>query len=394
MQLCSWARLGWGLIGLYQSLMQTTASVAGLGMTSSGTRRVAAAAQDNRATVSLARRALFWGALVQALIGGLVFWILSGAIARGLVAHPERSEEVAWLALGVALMVGAGAQTALLTGLRRIGDIARIQIGGGLLGAAGGVAALWFWGEGGLIALVLIAPLSTFLLGHLYVLRLDSPMDRSPMPDVAREWGGIAWLGLALMTSAVITMAGHLAVRVIVQRELGAEAVGQFQAAWTIGMTYLTFILGAMATDYFPRLSAVINDKAAAVRLVNQQTEAALLLCGPVLVAMLGCAPLVIRLLYTAEFDAAVETLRWQLLGDILKVMSWPLGFVLLALGAGKTFILTESIGIGVFVAGVIIGLPLIGVTATGVAFLALYLAYLPLIWWLGGRPQLRQLSA
>ena len=31
-------------------------------------------------------------------------------------------------------------------------------------------------------------------------------------------------------------------------------------------------------------------------------------------------------------------------------------------------------------------GLPLIGVTATGVAFLALYVVYLPLVWWLGRR--------
>ena len=101
---------------------------------------------------------------------------------------------------------------------------------------------------------------------------------------------------------------------------------------------------------------------------------------------MLGLAPWVIRLLYSAAFDPAIEILRWQLLGDIFKVMSWPLGFVLLAAGAGKTFIVTESLGMGVFVLGVLVGLPLIGVTATGMAFLALYLAYLPLVWWLGGR--------
>ncbi len=66
--------------------------------------------------------------------------------------------------------------------------------------------------------------------------------------------------------------------------------------------------------------------------------------------------------------------------------MSWPLGFVILASGAGRTFVLTESLGMAVFVLGVLIGLPLIGVTATGVAFLALYVAYLPIVWWFGGR--------
>lgn len=151
-------------------------------------------------------------------------------------------------------------------------------------------------------------------------------------------------------------------------------------------MTYLGFVLSAMGTDYYPRLTAAISDHTAATRLVNQQTEVALLLCAPVLLAMLGLAPWVIHLLYSAEFGPAVEILRWQLLGDILKVMSWPLGFVILASGAGKTFVLTESLGMGVFVVGVFGGVPLIGVKATGMAFLALYVAYLPLVWWLGGR--------
>jgi PST family polysaccharide transporter len=138
-----------------------------------------------------------------------------------------------------------------------------------------------------------------------------------------------------------------------------------------------------MGTDYYLP-TAAIRDSATAARLVMNRPRSRLL-CAPVLLAMLGLAP-GHSLLYSAEFGPAVEILRWQLLGDILKVMSWPLGFVILASGAGKTFVLTESLGMGVFVLGVLIGLPLIGVTATGVACLALYVAYLPIVWWFGRR--------
>ncbi|PZX40649.1 PST family polysaccharide transporter [Roseinatronobacter thiooxidans] len=377
---------GVGLIGLYQNLIQSGATIAGLGMNSAGTRCIAAATSEGDAAVDLARRALFWGALVQGVVGGLVFWLAADMIAARLLADPSLASQVVWLACGVGLMVFAGAQTAVLTGLRQIGSIARITAISGLVGAAGGVAALWVWGEGGLLALVLITPVTTFALGLVYVRRLRRQGHGHRPRALVTAWQEMAWLGVALMVSALVSTSGHLTIRVLVQRELGPEALGQFQAAWSIGMTYLTFILGAMGTDYFPRLSAIITDRAAAVHLVNQQTEVGLLLCGPVLVMMLGCAPWVIRLLYSAEFGPAVEILRWQLLGDILKVISWPLGFVLLALGAGRTFIVTETVGIGVFVLGVAIGLPLLGVTATGVAFLALYVAYLPLVWWLGGR--------
>jgi PST family polysaccharide transporter len=90
--------------------------------------------------------------------------------------------------------------------------------------------------------------------------------------------------------------------------------------------------------------------------------------------------------MYSGAFEPAVDILRWQLLGDIPKVMSWPLGYILLAAGAGRTFVLTETLAMCVFVSGVAIGLPRVGVTATGVAFLALYAFYLPLVRWLGGR--------
>lgn len=375
---------GVGLIGLYLILIQTASSIASMGIGNVGTRQIAAAhAAGGDEAVGRTRRSLFWGTVLLALIGAALFWLASGWIARVIIADENRATDVAWLSLGVALTVAAGSQGALLTGLRHIGDLARINIGAGAIGAALGVLALWLWGARGIIAMVLIAPVVTFLLGHLYVKRLGPPAGPPiRLPEMSREWRAMATLGFALMLSGLITTLGHLAVRTLVQRDLGADALGQFQAAWAIGMTYLGFVLSAMATDYYPRLTTAIRDSATAIRLVNEQTEVALLLCAPVVLALLGLAPWVIHLLYSAEFGPAVEILRWQLLGDMLKVLSWPLGFVILASGAGRTFILTESLGMVVFVLSVLIGLPLIGVTATGVAFLALYIAYLPMIWW------------
>lgn len=373
---------GVGLVGLYLSLVQTAAAIAALGLGNVGTRQIAEAhASGGDVAVGRTRRALFWGTMALALIGAAIFWLASDWIAEVILADHTRTTDIAWLSLGVALTVAAGSQGALLTGLRRVGDLARIKIGAGVIGAALGVLALWLWGAQGLIAMVLIAPVVTFLLGHLYVSRLGPPTGPAiRLPELSREWRAMVTLGFAFMLSGLVTSLGHLTVRKLVQQDMGAELLGQFQAAWTIGMTYLGFVLGAMSTDYYPRLTAAISDSATATRLVNEQTEVALLLCAPALLAMLGLAPWVIRLLYSAEFGQAVEILRWQLLGDILKVMSWPLGFVILAAGAGKTYIATESLGMGVFVLGVLIGLPLIGITATGVAFLVLYVVYLPLV--------------
>lgn len=379
---------GVGLVGLYQNLMQTAGSVAALGLGTVGTRQIAAAnGAGGGAAVGLVRRALFWGALTLALIGAVLFWLASDWIAHVVLKDTAGGAEVAWLAVGVALTVAGGAQGALLTGLRRVGDLARVNMGSGLVGAVLAVAALWLWGRDGLLAMILIGPLTSFVLGHLYVARLGPPEGgRADLSTMAGQWSQMVRLGIPFMLSGLVMLLGHLAARTLVQRDLGVDALGQFQAAWTIGMTYLGFVLGAMGTDYYPRLTAAIEDRPTAVRLVNEQTEVALLLCAPVLLAMLGLAPWVIRLLYSDAFGPAVEILRWQLLGDILKVMSWPLGFVLMARGAGKTFIFTESAGIAAFVLGIALLMPQIGVMATGAAFLAMYAVYLPLVWLMAHR--------
>ena len=380
--------IGVGLIGLYMNLVSTAAAIASLGIGTTGVRHVVAADADGGDVgVGRARRVLFWGSMALALAGGGLFWFSSDWIARIVLSDETRARDVAWLSLGVVLTVAAGSQAALLTGLRRIGDLARINFGAGVLGALIGVFALWIWPAYGLVIMVLIAPTLSFVLGRLYIARLGRPAGPRPrLSEMRQEWQAMARLGAAFMLSGVVILLGQLAVRTLVQRELGADALGQFQAAWSISVTYLGFVLGAMATDYFPRLTAAMKDRTSAVKLINEQTEVALLLCAPVVLAMLAFSPWVIRLLYSSDFGPAVEVLRWQLLGDILKVISWPLGFMQQARGAGKTFLATETAASVLLILGVFVALPMVGLPATGIAFLAVYVLYLPLVWWLGRR--------
>ncbi|MBA3862324.1 MAG: O-antigen translocase [Erythrobacter sp.] len=379
---------GVGLAGLYGSLMQTASTIAALGFGTIGTRQIAAAhGADDVLAVWRTRRALFWGTTILALLGAAAFWFMRHWIADVALDDPDRADEIGWLALGVGLTVAAGSQSALLTGLRRIGDLARLQVGAGVAGAILGVVAIWHWGEQGVIAMVLIAPAVLFVLGHFYVARLASPGGaRLGWGSLTTEFGILAKLGFAVMVSALAGILAQVVVRILVQRELGTDALGHFQAASTISITYLGFVLGAMAADYFPRLSAAIGEPGVAIRLVNEQTEVALLLCGPLLIGLLGVAPWAISLLYSNEFQPAVEILRWHLLADILKVMSWPLGFVLLASGAARAYFFAELLAAAVFVGGVAIGVPIWGVAATGIAFMGLYIVYLPLVFWLARR--------
>jgi O-antigen/teichoic acid export membrane protein len=163
-------------------------------------------------------------------------------------------------------------------------------------------------------------------------------------------------------------------------RGLGIEAAGHFQASWAISTQYVGFILTAMLADYLPRLSGVIGDEEGSNDLVNTQAQITLLLGGPVLLAALALAPWAIALLYSAAFHPAAELLRWQALGNVLKVLASPVGLINVARARGGLFILTEASWNLVFVLTTWATMPGLGLVGTGVAFVVSYALQLALL--------------
>jgi O-antigen/teichoic acid export membrane protein len=380
--------VGVGLTSLYSGLMLTAATFGTMGIGTIGTRQIADAASRNDArALSIARRAMFWGTMLLGAAGALVVWSLRGLLAVHVLGGAQHSTAVGWLSLGVAFSVAGASQAALIQGMRRIGDLAKLSVYGALFNTVLGIALLWRWRIAGLVAYVLIGPIVSFALGHLYVSRLPKSDAGIVTPhEIATEWRTLLRLGLAFVGAELVGALIQLWIRVDVGKVLGTESLGHYQAAWTISTQYIGFILGAMAADYYPRLTGTIHDHKAACRLVNEQTEIAILLSAPVFIAMMALAPWVIRLLYTAGFAPAVEVLRWQVLGDILKVASWPLAFVILAAGDGKTFFWSESAAWFVMAVCIIGFVPVMGLRITGAAFLVCYAFYLPLVYWLARR--------
>ena len=379
---------GVGLASLYTGLMGTASTVATMGLGVVGTRQIAEAySKEDTHAIKVARRALFWGTMALAAAGGLVVWSLRSVLAVQALGSASYSRAVGWLSIGVALSVAGASQAALIQGMRRIGDIARLNVFGSAISTVLGIGLLWRWGNAGLVAYILVAPLASFVLGHLYVSRLPKAgTESATLQELTREWKMLLRLGLAMVGAGLVQQLAQLWIRIDVARVLGAQSLGQYQAAWTISMQYVSFVLMAMGTDYYPRLTGVIHDHKAARNLVNEQTEIATLLSAPVFIAMMAVAPWVIHLLYAASFTPAIEILRWQVLGDVLKVVSWPLGFLILAAGDGKAFFSTETAALLVLT-GLITGLaPIMGLPITGIAYLAMYVFYLPLVYWLAHR--------
>lgn len=366
---------GIGLMGLYQNIMGTASKLAGCGLESSGVRQVASFADDAK-TLSIVRRALWLGNLMLGVAGMAILWLLREPIAHWAFGDNAHADEMGWLGVGLLLTLIAGSQTALLQGLRRVNDLAMVSILSALIAALVGTLSVYLLGKDGVLWFVLTAPAINFLVAGYYAARLPDPQISYDGAAIQKQWSAMLKLGIPLMSAGLLTLITQLAVRSIVLREFGLEASGYFQAAWTISMTYVGFVLNAMAMDYFPRLTTAISDHERAGKLVNEQAEMALLFVGPALMAIITLAPWVIHLLYTQGFGPAAEILKWQALGDILKVASVPMVFIFLAAGHGGVAIGIQFLWGAAYLGVLALGISEFGLVMAGVGFGVAYLIY------------------
>lgn len=366
---------GVGLMGLYSSILDLANSIAGMGINSSGVRQIAEAVGSGETgriarTVAVLRRT----AIVLGVLGALLLVACAKQVSRLTFGNDQHALAVAVLSLAVFFGAVAGGQGALIQGMRRISDLAKMGVLGNLFGVMISVPLVYFFRENGIVpSLVGIAAMG-ILTSWWYSRKVQIQRQRVTMSEVRQEAGALLKLGFAFMASGVLTMGAAYAIRLIVLRKVGFEAAGLYQSAWSLGGLYVTFLTQSMVADFYPRLTAVARDNAECNRLVNEQAEISLLLAGPGVIATMTFAPLVIALFYSTKFAAAVEPLRWICFGMALRVIAWPMGFIILAKGVQTIFFWVEvaaavvHVGLAYFLVG-FFGLP--GAT---MAFFGLYI--------------------
>ena len=84
-------------------------------------------------------------------------------------------------------------------------------------------------------------------------------------------------------------------------------------------------------------------------------------------------ASLVISLFYSAKFAEAVEVLRWICLGVALRVITWPIGFIIVAKNRQLLFLATEIAWTAVNVGLTWLCVGAYGLNGAGIAFFLSY---------------------
>ncbi len=375
---------GFGIIGIYQSITSLISSSSGLGISESGVRQIAVASQSqdkvkiDRTIITLRRVVSLTGTF-----GVLILILLSRQI--GLLSFGDSRHNQDLILLSATILLGAisGGQAALIQGMRRIKDLAKLTILSAFFTTLCSIPIIYLFKEQGLVYFLLAQSVITLLTTWYFSRKIKIETAAMRWRDTWLEARPLLTLGLALMLGSLIITGTQYLIRVIVIRNLGLSAAGIYQASETLSSFYVGILLTAMIADYYPRLSSASHDNSECRFLIDKQVEVGVLFAIPGVLATMILAPLVIPLFYSSKFIVAVSLLRWQILGVFLQVVSWPMGFIFRAKGEGKLFVWTEVVKDGIYLCLAWLGIREFGLTGVGIAFFGTNLVYLFLIYFI-----------
>jgi antigen flippase len=368
---------GVGTLGLFLSIVTLIGTVSTLGIGNSGVREIAEASGNGdesrirRISAILHRVALFTG-----ILGWLLAAVLAYPISQITFGNYGEAGSIALL--GACLLLGAvgTSYAAILQGTRRIGALAKLQVTSNVLAAVIAVGLYVVFGVNGIVPSLIASAAVNCGLAWWMRKRNIPQFDHVSWRETLGGSRKLIAMGLAFMWNAVTTGLVAFGVRAMVVRYEGLDAAGIYQAAWAISGMFAGFILQAMGTDFYPRLTAASTDPAEMNRLVNEQTEIGVLLAGPGVLFTLCLAPYLMEWLYSAKFISGTPMVCWFAIGIFGQVVSWPLGFIQIARGASRSFIVTQTLFNGLHFGLLSLFFYRFGMAGTGMAYATLYFIY------------------
>ena len=369
---------GMGIMGLLTSTLGIIGNLTNFGLGTSAVKDIAAAHgavdQQRISIVITVFRRLVW---ITGLLGMLMAIILSPWLSHFTFGNHDYTWAFIWISVTLLFSQLSSGQLVVLQGIRQLKQLAQANLAGSALGLFVTLPLYYIYRANGIVPGLIGTGLITFIISWYYSLKANIKSTYVTKIQTLEEGKGMLRMGFLISLSSLLSVGASYLVRIYISRTGGVEQVGLYTAGFAIINTYVGLIFNAMATDYYPRLSAVAADNNRCKQTINQQAEIALLILAPILIIFLVFIKWVVILLYSKQFIGVNDMIYWAALGMFFKAASWSIAFIFLAKGTSKLFFWNElAANIYVLIFN-ILGYHFWGLTGLGISFSLAYILYL-----------------
>ncbi|OCL91219.1 O-antigen translocase [Aliarcobacter thereius] len=181
---------------------------------------------------------------------------------------------------------------------------------------------------------------------------------------------------LMAITSALTVPVSHLIIREYIGENLGWDSAGYWQGVWYISSMYLMLVTTTLSVYYLPRLSETQENKELRAEIFSgYKIIMPIVIFGALMIFLLK--EYVILIAFSKKFMPMLELFKWQLIGDVIKIASWLLAYLMLAKAMTKVFVYTEILFSALFVVLSILCINSFGLVGITYAYALNYFLYL-----------------
>ena len=197
--------------------------------------------------------------------------------------------------------------------------------------------------DGALVAYVinqsLVFFITLFFIRNEYWFKLKNFFYGSNYKDIKKL------LGFAMITLTAILSSNFslIYIRDFISETISLNSAGYWQGVWVLSQTSLMLITTSLATYFLPVISPLkIKHE------ISKELKKVIVFVLPIAIlislSVYLLRDIIVILLYTKEFLAMNELFLWQMIGNVIKVVGWVFGYLLVAKGMIKYTVSTEVI--------------------------------------------------
>lgn len=242
---------------------------------------------------------------------------------------------------------------AIFQGLRQVKQLATTSLLAALLSLIIVLPVICIWRLAGVPYAVVISYLVFF---SVYYISYNKSVKKSLLffsistKEMKETGGSMVRNGFLLMLSYCIYTVITLLTGATISRLTDMETVGYYNAANACTYGNIMIFASIIASDFYPRMSALVNNREEFSETYNKQVELMVLSLLPVITLVLIFSKYIVIILYSKEFLIIVPYVRIMAISLLLRIVWQVCSVTFMAIGKNGLYLLVDAIiGNGLF---------------------------------------------
>ena len=337
---------GLALVGNFRNFLATLDTITSLGF-QNGIVKYVSENKLNSSYIKNIFSTLFTTLIVVSILAGIGLYLFAdywNSIIFGVQYQFSMIFKVS--AFVLPLYIGSGYLICIVNGFNLYKKVIYINILGSLFGLGITIYFVSTYSLTGALLSILFTPIVLFFISiALSYKQLNFQKNITLFKYDIEILKNLSHYFLMIIISGILGQVVLIAIRNNIINTIGLKEAGFWEAITRVSSNYMVFLNTLLSVYFFPKLvnaTTAIESKLVIWKFYKKIIP--IFILG--LIILFFFRDFIVQILFTKEFKPVSKLFLWQMIGDLLKAISWILGLQFFAKKMTLAFIITDIISL------------------------------------------------